>query len=60
MPIRFALPLQGEILRSDLTHRVAVGCYALPLQGGGKLAILLSPPTLQKKKFVIVQWNFHK
>ncbi|MDR1269681.1 MAG: hypothetical protein LBK82_09155, partial [Planctomycetaceae bacterium] len=24
------------------THRVAVGCYALPLQGGGKLAILLA------------------
>ncbi|MDR1140675.1 MAG: hypothetical protein LBL62_03215 [Planctomycetaceae bacterium] len=41
MPIRFALALQGEILGCDLPHRVAVGCYALPLQGGGKLAILL-------------------
>ncbi|MDR1140953.1 MAG: hypothetical protein LBL62_04615, partial [Planctomycetaceae bacterium] len=28
------------IVREGLTHRVAVGCYALPLQGGGKLAIL--------------------
>ncbi|MDR1141084.1 MAG: hypothetical protein LBL62_05270 [Planctomycetaceae bacterium] len=35
-----ALPFQGEIYGGALTHRVAVGCYALPLQGGGKLAIL--------------------
>jgi hypothetical protein len=37
-----ALPFQGEIYGCALTHRVAVGCYALPLQGGGKLAILLA------------------
>ncbi|MDR1271328.1 MAG: hypothetical protein LBK82_17615 [Planctomycetaceae bacterium] len=42
MPIRFALPLQGDCWAGTVTHRVAVGCYALPLQGGGKLAILLS------------------
>jgi hypothetical protein len=31
-----ALPLQGEIYGSTLTHRVAVGCYAMPLKGRGK------------------------
>ncbi|MDR1140681.1 MAG: hypothetical protein LBL62_03245 [Planctomycetaceae bacterium] len=41
MPIRFALPFQGDCWGRTVTHRVAVGCYALPLQGGGKLAILL-------------------
>ncbi|MDR1271338.1 MAG: hypothetical protein LBK82_17665 [Planctomycetaceae bacterium] len=50
-PINFALkgqcqfvlrcPFQGDC-GGTVTHRVAVGCYALPLQGGGKLAILLS------------------
>ncbi|MDR1271223.1 MAG: hypothetical protein LBK82_17065 [Planctomycetaceae bacterium] len=42
MPIRFALPFQGDCWGGTVTHRVAVGCYALPLQGGGKLAILLT------------------
>jgi hypothetical protein len=41
MQSEVALPFQGEIYGSALTHRVAVGCYALPLQGEGKLAILL-------------------
>ncbi|MDR1268494.1 MAG: hypothetical protein LBK82_03110 [Planctomycetaceae bacterium] len=31
-----ALPLQGEIEGWALTHRVAVGCYALPLKGRRK------------------------
>jgi hypothetical protein len=37
----FALPFQGDCLDVTITHRVAVGCYALPFQGGRKLAILL-------------------
>ncbi|MDR1269746.1 MAG: hypothetical protein LBK82_09490 [Planctomycetaceae bacterium] len=40
MPIHFALLFQGRFVGGTVTHRVAVGCYALPLQGGGKLAIL--------------------
>jgi membrane-associated PAP2 superfamily phosphatase len=27
------LPFQGEIYGGTLTHRVAVGCYTLPLKG---------------------------
>jgi hypothetical protein len=30
------LPFQGEIYGEALTHRVAVGCYAMPLKGRGK------------------------
>jgi hypothetical protein len=31
-----ALPFQGEIYEEASTHRVAVGCYALPLKGRKK------------------------
>ncbi|MDR1270312.1 MAG: hypothetical protein LBK82_12385 [Planctomycetaceae bacterium] len=36
MPIRFALLFQSDCWGRTVTHRVAVGYYALPLQGGGK------------------------
>jgi hypothetical protein len=39
---RIGIALAGRIYGCALTHRVAVGCYALPLQGGGELAILLA------------------
>jgi hypothetical protein len=37
---RFALPFQGDCLE-NFTHRVAVGCYALPLKGRRKKLVIL-------------------
>jgi hypothetical protein len=32
----FCIALSGRLFDVTITHRVAVGCYALPFQGGGK------------------------